>query len=551
MDQARLFIAIGISFAIFFLWSMFFAPSAPEAPTQISQDDTQVQDTGNRPAKQEATPSETSGQAPAPVIRDTGVPARQITVDTPLFRMILSERGGAVTSMVLKDYREELDVQSPPKEMIDSNAIGGSVLTSLSGQALKGLEGAIFNTSFDGDNITIESQTRELQFQYQTPNGIVVEKTYTFNPETYLVDLKVEIYNGSDSMYRGSLGLGLQNVAADNARAIGFEGPSGLVENSLEQVKIKKIGENNKFEGLIQWVAIEGRYFMTSIIPPEGQTGQMLLSVNGKILKNQVVIPTGDIETQQRKAFDYKIFMGPKSLSLLKSYEGNLDRAINFGWFDFLAKPCLWFMNFIYGFIPNYGVAIIILTIISRGLFWPLAKKSYQSMGGMRKIQPLMQEIREKYKGDKTRMNQEMMALYKTYKINPMGGCLPMLIQMPVFFALYRMLYQAVELRHAPFMGWINDLSAPDRLFEFGFKIPFMDPPYGIPVLTIVMGASMLLQQKMTPTPGDPAQAKMMMLMPVIFTFIFINFSSGLVLYWLVSNVFSMAQQYYTQKKTA
>jgi YidC/Oxa1 family membrane protein insertase len=228
-----------------------------------------------------------------------------------------------------------------------------------------------------------------------------------------------------------------------------------------------------------------------------------------------------------------------------------LDKAVNFGFFDFLAKPCLWFMNFIYGFIPNYGIAIIILTIVTRALFWPLAKKSYKSMGEMRKIQPLMQEIREKYKNDKARMNQEMMTLYRTYKINPLGGCLPMVIQLPVFFALYKMLYSAIELRHAPFFGWITDLSAPDRLFRFNFDIPLMDSPEGIPVLTLLMGASMLLQQKMTPTPGDPAQAKMMMLMPIIFTFIFINFSSGLVLYWFVSNLFSIAQQFYTQKQAS
>ena len=146
-------------------------------------------------------------------------------------------------------------------------------------------------------------------------------------------------------------------------------------------------------------------------------------------------------------------------------------------------------------------------------------------------------------------MNEEIMGLYKTYKINPMGGCLPMIAQIPVFFALYRMLYEAIELRHAPFFGWITDLSAPDRLFHFSFSIPFMQPPYGIPVLTLVMGGTMLLQQKMTPSPGDPAQAKMMMLMPVVFTFIFINFSSGLVLYWLVNNVLSISQQYYITKK--
>jgi YidC/Oxa1 family membrane protein insertase len=170
-------------------------------------------------------------------------------------------------------------------------------------------------------------------------------------------------------------------------------------------------------------------------------------------------------------------------------------------------------------------------------------------MSEMKKIQPLMKEIREKYKDDRKRMNEEVMALYRTYKINPLGGCLPMVVQIPVFFALYRMLYQAIELRHAPFFLWINDLSAPDRLFHFNITIPFMEPPYGIPVLTLLMGATMLWQQRISPPMGDPAQAKMMMLMPVVFTVIFINFSSGLVLYWLVNNILSIAQQYYIQKK--
>jgi YidC/Oxa1 family membrane protein insertase len=219
--------------------------------------------------------------------------------------------------------------------------------------------------------------------------------------------------------------------------------------------------------------------------------------------------------------------------------------------FDFLAKPCLWLMNWIYAGIPNYGIAIIILTLITKIILWPLGTKSYKSMQQMKRLQPLIQEIREKYKDDKKKMNEETMALYRTYKINPLGGCLPMVVQIPVFFALYRMLYEAIELRHAPFFLWINDLSAPDRLLRFDFSIPFMQPPYGIPVLTIIMGATMLLQQKMQPPMGDATQAKIMMFMPLIFTFIFINFSSGLVLYWLVNNVFSIAQQYYTNKRNA
>ncbi len=549
MEQARLFIAIGVSFAIFFLWSMFFAPTPPETPKEAAQEQTPIKDTAKEAPKSEPVTTATAEDTPATLVRESTQPARRITVDTPLFRMVLSEKGGAVISTVLKEFREALDPQSPLKEMIDQNVAGGSVLTSMTG--LEGLEQAVYTATPAVANVEIANGPGKVRFQFKAPNGIVVEKIFAFTPDSYLVDLSVKVHNAGDSAYQGKLGLSLQNTIPDNARAIGFEGPSALIANKLQQIKIKKIEEQGDIEGPIQWIAIEGRYFMTSIIPAGSENGTMHLALKDKIIKNQVNISTGEITPDHSKLYDFKIFMGPKSLSLLKSYNNKLDKAINFGWFDFLAKPCLWFMNFIYRFIPNYGIAIIILTIVSRALFWPLATKSYKSMGGMRKIQPLMQEIREKYKDDKTRMNQEMMALYKTYKINPMGGCLPMLIQMPVFFALYRMLYQAVELRHAPFMGWINDLSAPDRLFEFSFKIPFMDPPYGIPVLTIVMGASMLLQQKMTPTPGDPAQAKMMMLMPVIFTFIFINFSSGLVLYWLVSNIFSMAQQYYTQKQTS
>jgi YidC/Oxa1 family membrane protein insertase len=170
-------------------------------------------------------------------------------------------------------------------------------------------------------------------------------------------------------------------------------------------------------------------------------------------------------------------------------------------------------------------------------------------MKEMKKLQPKIMKLREKFKDDRQKMNQEMMQLYKTYKVNPMGGCLPMVIQIPVFIALYRLLDYSLELRHAPFWLWIQDLAAPDRLFHFGFKIPFMDPPAGIPVLTILMGAGMVLQQKMTPTPGDPTQAKLMMLMPVFFTVIFINFPSGLVLYWLVNNILSIGQQVLINKK--
>ena len=320
--------------------------------------------------------------------------------------------------------------------------------------------------------------------------------------------------------------------------------------NELEEVKIKKIKEQNTFEGKISWIALQSRYFMSSIMPKQIEDASMRLAlISDQFVSAQYVQPEKNIPPGTRYTYDYQFFIGPKRIETLKTVGNDLQKVVNFGWFDFLARPCLWLMNLFYSVIPNYGVAIIILTLLVKLLLFPLGQKSYKSMSEMKKIQPLMKEIREKYKDDKQKMNQEVMGLYRTYKINPLGGCLPMVVQLPVFFALYRMLYEAIELRHAPFFLWIDDLAAPDRLFRFGFEVPFMEPPYGIPVLTIVMGASMLLQQKMSPPMGDATQAKMMMIMPIIFTVIFINFSSGLVLYWLVNNILSIAQQYYTQKK--
>ena len=290
---------------------------------------------------------------------------------------------------------------------------------------------------------------------------------------------------------------------------------------------------------------------MTSLISDHAEDASMRLYVKeGGLIEAQYLNPVSDIRPGTQQTYQYSLFFGPRSMKILGEVGHDLSKALNFGFFDIIAKPCVWLMNKLYAVIPNYGIAIIILTILIKLILWPLGSKSYKSMSEMKKIQPLMKEIREKYKSDKKKMNEEVMSLYRTYKINPLGGCLPMVVQLPVFFALYRMLYQAIELRHAPFFLWIDDLSAPDRLGRLPIDhIPFMEPPYGIPVLTIIMGATMLLQQKMSPPMGDPTQAKMMMFMPLIFTVIFINFSSGLVLYWLVNNILSISQQYYIQKK--
>lgn len=561
MEQKQLLLALALSFLVFFVWSTFIAPKPPVKPAPPAKELSQAKPeekpapapAPEAPAAKTPPAEEAAPVPPVPAAVENTRPARRIEVKTPLYRMTLSERGASVVSMILEKYHETVEADSPLKELIPQDMKGGTVLVSLAGQKTQGLANGLFDVDQKADHLDVQTKPVTVRFHYSAPSGLQIEKAYTFNPDSYLIGLSVTLHNAGTRALPDGLTMSMRTLSEGKQAAYGFEGPSGLIDNKLQQIKFKKIAKENKLQGQIRWFAVEARYFMSSLIPKEPVQGEMLMDYKDKLLTNQLVLAGEPIGPQQSRSYQFNLFMGPKSLKLLRSLNNGLERAINFGWADFIAKPCLWFMNFIYRFIPNYGVAIIILTIVTRMMFWPLATKSYKSMAEMRKLQPLMKEIREKYKDDKAKINQETMALYKTYKVNPMGGCLPMLIQLPVFLALYSMLYQAIELRHAPFFGWINDLSAPDRLFHFhpSFHVPFMQPPYGIPVLTLIMGATMLLQQKMTPTPGDPAQAKMMMLMPVVFTVIFINFSSGLVLYWLVGNLLSMLQQYYVQRKKA
>jgi YidC/Oxa1 family membrane protein insertase len=552
MEQMRLLLAIGLSFLVLFVWSMFFVDNQAPTDTQqavptgntIDQAGTEIAPT---PEKSAISQLETDELKTSQVSEN---PSREITVETPFYTVSLTAKGACFNSYILKNYRETVDADSANKQLIPRSFKNGEILLSLSGQSLKGLNEAVFSVSESADRLVIEDAKQSLTFNWVAEDGTILTKTYTFDPFSYLIDLKIIMKNASERVLKDQLILSVRKPIEEN-KGYGFVGPSALIDDKLEQIKTKKIEDKDEYKGKIKWISVEDRYFLSSIIPSSEVNSRIKLVADDQIVENQLVNPVFELSPGTQKEFQFLVFMGPKSMELLDSLGYDLGKALNFGFFNLIAKPCLWFMNKIHSVVPNYGIAIIILTIFTKVLLWPLGNKSYKSMSEMKKLQPLMTEIREKYKGDKQKMNQELMALYRTYKVNPMGGCLPMVLQIPVFFALYRMLYQAIELRHAPFFLWINDLSAPDRLFNFGFSIPFMEPPYGIPVLTIIMGATMLLQQKMSPPPGDPTQAKMMMLMPVVFTFIFINFSSGLVLYWLVNNVLSISQQYYVQKKTA
>jgi len=549
MEQARMFLAIALSFLVFFIWNYFFVEKKEVTPLEQNipvknQQIESVQEPIIQTGKLEK-------QSPLQeILKTPEKEPRIITVDTPYYTVQLSEKQACLKSFILKHYRETASPQSDLKEMISKDNIIGTIIESFSGHSVEDLNGAVFTASASSDMIRVDNSIKKLTFSWISKTGVVCEKTYTFYPDRYLIDLDLSIWNKSDIVINDKLQIALVNKIFETKNDYGFEGPSALINDHLEKLELDDLDEKSSFAGKIKWISMQDRYFISGLIPKQENAAEMKLHLDeNNTLKTVYVCPLPALSPGEMQRIGFQLFMGPKSVSILKEANADLDLAVHFGFFDFIAKPCLWFMNFLYRYIQNYGIVIIIITILIKILFWPLGTKSYKSMNEMKKLQPLMAEIREKYKDDKKRMNEEIMGLYKTYKINPLGGCLPMAAQIPVFFALYQMLYGAIELRHAPFWGWINDLSAPDRLFEFGFSIPFMEPPYGIPVLTIIMGATMLIQQKLQPPAGDPMQAKMMMMMPIVFTVIFINFSSGLVLYWLVNNILSIAQQYYISKK--
>jgi YidC/Oxa1 family membrane protein insertase len=561
MEQARIFIAILLSFLVFFVWEMFFGTHEAVRPP-VTEPVEQVETAEREPASErsdeavspggnETVAVETPAGAVTPLTGGTSA-TRTIRVENPYYRLVVDERGAVVRSVELRQYRQSVEEDAPPYRLLGQDLAGGTLQLGLSPEGSDALSHAVFSADTPTEKIVVDQGPKTLVLSHRRSDGIGIEKRFTFQPDSYLIDLDITVKNnGSQALSPQLRMVLLQNEETGKGASYGFTGPSVFLDDHLSQIDVDDIEEQSRLQGKIGFIAIQDRYFLSALVPPPVSGTAVHLSHQDEVIESALVLPTENLAPGQARTYTYRVFFGPKRGEVLKAYGLELERVVDFGMFDFIAKPCLWFMNWIYDFIPNYGVAIIILTLLTKVVLWPLGNKSYKSMNEMKRMQPLMAEIREKYKNDKKKMNEEMMNLYRVYKVNPLGGCLPMLVQLPVFFALYRMLYEAIELRHAPFFGWINDLSAPDRLFSFDFSIPLMEPPYGIPVLTIIMGGTMFLQQKMTPTPGDPTQAKMMTFLPLIFTFIFINFSSGLVLYWLVNNLASIAQQHYVYKKAA
>lgn len=544
MDTYRAFLAVVISFAILLGYQYFFVGFEPQEVAVETQAETTTQDPAATPAA--IQPAVPQVSAPAPAVAHPG--ARDITVESDLFTAVFTENGGALKSLMLKAHKETHDKDSLGKELVNSDAGRGFPLKFSWGSAI----GQELYYKAQSDTVEFLDGKASLVMTAEVGNGLSVTRTYTIDQDSYLMDLAISVKNASGSPLQGMPQLHQVNTpfAKTSSPADGFlfRGPELYLNGELQEVKADEFEDGPKtFQGNIEWAGYGGNYFLRGIVPMEGAAASYMMQGTEELALTTLAGNLDTLQSGEQKTYAYKIYYGPKKVTLLRDIGYNLERSVNFGWFDVIARPTLWLLNFFYSFVHNYGIAIILVTIMFKAAFWPISQKGMKSMKNMQKLQPKMVKIKEKYKDDPGRMNQEVMNLYKTYKVNPLGGCLPMLLQIPVFFALYKVLLQSIELRHAPFMLWISDLSAPDRLW-IGFDIPYLG---GLPVLTLLMGASMWLQQKMTPTTADPAQARIMQFLPIIFTFMFLNFASGLVLYWFVNNLLSILQQQLINRDSA
>ena len=471
-------------------------------------------------------------EAPASVIipvtpGTTTATEKEIRVENNYYSAVLSSKGGTIKSWAIKAYKDKKG-----QDVILLKKPG--VLPALSLGASDAFDLAAVDFSVSGTDLKLDSNKNSgaIVFEY-SHEGVSIRRTYTFYADTYKVDISDEVAGLPE--YWISLGsdFGIYEGAAGSGDQIG---PVLLTGTDLKELNAKKLKEPNIFKENLRWIAQEDKYFFSALVP-----ATPVDEAKAWTYKDSPVIAF----KAKPGVNKFLLYAGPKEQKRLEKLNNGLEYIINYGFFSIIARPLFWILIFFNGFLGNYGWAIILLTIVTRLPFVPLLNKGQKSMRKLQDLQPKMAEIREKYKKDPQKMQQEMTGLYKKHKVNPVGGCLPMLLQMPVFFALYKVLLVSIELRGAPFLLWITDLSAPDALFGqiAGFSL-------GGP-LPYLMGITMVIQQKMTPSTMDPKQAKMMMLLPIVFTFMFLNFASGLVLYWLVNNILSIIQQFFANRKLA
>ncbi len=501
--------------------------------------------------------------AHAPVLFREDGEGIEVVVATDRMRVLLSSAGGEIRSVKLLDYSRN---EEESVELVPEGAKGGMALSVERGGEWRDLSDVVFDVSVDGlpagngRQVTVTGQEQvEVAFEVEGAGGGRIEKRYTFTGDGYEVGMNVKMRRDGELQGTGAYsvawkcGMGLNEV--DEKAEKRLLAALGKVGEELYKESVGKFGDSREksFEGgMVIWACARSRYFLSAIIPEVNRPGSVKLigSKQESLIGYSIGYPfRGDPRLVEDS---FSCYLGPLDIHRLKGYGNGLEKAIELGWLRFFSIWILRLMKMMKSFIPNYGLIIIILSVLTKVLFYRLTHKSFKSMKDMQRIQPKMKELQEKYKNDRERLNKETMKLYKEAGVNPLGGCLPLLFQMPVFIALFGVLRNTIELRHAPFMLWINDLSSPDVLFGFGVKLPFLGSNFHL--LPVLMGGAMVLQSKLGGSPtgqtGPAAQTKMMStMMPIVFTVIFYSMPSGLVLYWLVNNVLTIIQQYYAHKQ--
>ncbi|WP_020693854.1 membrane protein insertase YidC [Noviherbaspirillum massiliense] len=548
MDIKRTVLWVVFSLSLLLLWdnwmryngkpSMFF-------PTATQQQAKPAAGAGAPAGNVNPDVPQASAAAPTTpaVVPGTSAAAQgeRITITTDVIKADIDTLGGELVRLELLKQKDTLD---PSKNVVlfDSSAqrtylaqtglIGGPFPNHKSNFVAK--PGP---RSLDGRNdvqLVLESEQ----------NGVKLTKTYTFQRGSYTIDLKHEVANQSGAPVNPSLYL---QLVRDGSKPEGesrfystFTGPAIYTDaEKFQKLDFKKI-EEGKAEHATKadngWFALVQHYFVSAFIPPQNVAREIYTKkVGNNLYAVGEILPLGTVAPGATATMDTHLYSGPQESAVLEKIAPGLELVKDYGWLTIVAKPIFWLMTQIHKLLGNWGWTIIVLTILIKLAFFPLSAASYRSMAKMKTVTPRMQAIRERYKSDPQKMNQAMMELYKTEKINPLGGCLPIVVQIPVFIALYWVLLASVEMRGAPWLGWIHDLTAPDPFY----------------ILPILMAVSMFIQTKLNPTPPDPVQAKVMMFMPIVFSVMFFFFPAGLVLYWVVNNVLSIAQQWVITRNMA
>lgn len=551
-QNQRLLIALIISLIILTVWQNFII--TPETNTKVTENNTSGDITTLEYIKKpiEILPREH-------VIQHGFSERKRILLESDTMKGSLSLIGGRLDDVILKKYTETADPNSQNVVLLSPGNTNEVFFVEFgwldsSGQKVElPTKNSVWQHS--GSNL---SPMNSINMYWKNSTGITFKLQFSLD-EKYMLNIKQSVQNNSGSAVslHPYFAVNRTFTESKNTNMLMHEGAIGVLNSKLHEVTFGDIKDdkNLTYKSQSGWLGWVDKYWLTAIIPQKGSQFNAKISsfkvsdrdrfqIDG-ILEAQLILPNNSIDNS------YNLFIGPKQFKLLESYEKvyNIelfDRAVDFGILYFITKPIFMLLSYFYQILGNFGYAIILLTIVIKLLLFPLSYKSFLSMNKLKALQPQMAKIKEKFKDDMQGMHKAMMELYKKENANPMSGCLPIIVQMPIFFALYKVLYVTIEMRHAPFMLWIHDLSAPDptSLFNMFGLIPW-DPPgfLMIGVLPIIMALTMHIQQKLNPEPSDPTQAKVMKMLPLIFLFMFASFPSGLVLYWAWSNILSILQQ--------